>query len=198
MLALGSCLGHEPTGSPPAQTSLIVRADLSGTSVATIVVEVTAPDLPTPVVFNIPIADGVASGTITLRAGSHRTITMRAYDAGGVETHRGSATIDIQPGANPTISIVLQPLTGDVQIDVTLGSFSVTVTPDASTLTVGETVTLTASIRDANGNPLAGQVGWATLAPGVATVFSTGQQTGRMTATGVGTATVMATFAGQA
>ena len=198
MLALGSCVGHEPTGSPPAQTTLIVRADLSGTAVATVVVEVTAPDIPTPVVFNIPIANSVASGTITLRAGSGRTITMRAYDAGGVETHRGSATLNIRPGTNSTISIVLQPLTGDVQIDVTLGSFSVTVTPGASSLMVGEIVTLTATIRDANGNLLAGQVGWATLDPGVATVVSTGQQTGRMTAIGVGTATVMATFAGQA
>ena len=197
--ALAAVVACEHGGGvgPPAESTLIVTADLTGTAVATVVVEVTAPDIPSQW-FNIPIVDNVASGTIILRAGSGRTITMRAYDAGGVETHRGSATLNIRPGTNSTISIVLQPLTGDVQIDVTLGSFSVTVTPGASSLMVGEIVTLTATIRDANGNLLAGQVGWATLDPGVATVVSTGQQTGRMTAIGVGTATVMATFAGQA
>jgi len=198
VLGLGSCVPNEPTGSHPVETTLLVHANLSGTAVATVVVAVTAPDIPTALIFNIPILNSVASGTITLRTGSDRTITMRAYDAGGVETHRGSVTIDVHPGTSPTISIVLTPLTGDVVIDVTLGSFSLTVEPNASTLTVGETVTLTATIRDANGNSVSGQVGWATLAPRVTTVVSTGQQTGRMTAIGVGTATVTATFAGQA
>ena len=113
LLAFASCTQRgvvEPFQTGAA--TLVIRADLSGTAVATVVVEVTAPDIPSQL-FNIPIVNHVASGTIALRAGSGRTITMRAYDAGGVETHRGSATIDIQPGTNPTISIVLQPLTGD-------------------------------------------------------------------------------------
>ena len=178
MLALGSCVGHEPTGSPPAQTTLIVRADLSGTAVATVVVEVTAPDIPTPVVFNIPIANSVASGTITLRAGSGRTITMRAYDAGGVETHRGSATISIQPGTNPTIPIVLMPLTGEVPIHATLGSFSVTVMPSATSVAVGATVPLTAVVKDWNGNPTTATVAWATYDPSIASVDASGLVSG--------------------
>jgi len=199
VLGLGSCLSHEPTGSARgAETTLLVRANLSGTSVAIVVVEVTAPDLPTSPLFNIPIVNGVASGAITLRAGSGRTITMHAYDAGGVETHRGSVTVDVRAGTNATISLVLMPLTGEVPIEVTLGSLTVIVAPGANALTLGETVILTATILDAHGNPGSGQVGWATSAPGIVTVVSTGEQTVRVTAIGVGEATVTATSAGEA
>ncbi len=199
VLASGSCISGEPTGSPSArEATLLVRADLSASVIATIVVEVTAPDIPTALAFNIPIINRVATGTITLPAGSGRTITMRAYDAGGIETHRGAATVDVSPTANPTISLVLMPLTGDVPIVVTLGSFSVEVLPATSTLTVGDTVSFRAVIRDQDGTPIGGQVGWATFAPAVARVIPTGQQTARVTAVGPGTTAVVATFGGTA
>src|SRR5213083_2647774 len=99
--------------------------------------------------------------------------TLRAYDAGGVQTHSGAVTVTIQPGTNPTISVVLTPLTGDLLITVTLGSFSVTVQPAAATLAPGDTVRVRAIVLDPHGDTVAGQVAWATLAPGVATVTST-------------------------
>jgi len=200
LIALGSCLPREPAGpgGRGADARLLVRADVSGTPIATVVVEVTAPDIPTPLVFNILRVDGVATGTITIPAGSNRTIALRAYDAGGVETHSGSVTRDIAPGTNPEISIILAPLTGDVPVTVTLGSFSVIVSPAAVTLPAGDTARLTATILDANGTPVTGQVTWATLAPAVATVVTTGQQTGRVTAVGGGQATVVAAYGGVA
>jgi len=199
MLGVGSCLAREPTGSPQfVETTMLLRANLSGSGVASIVVKVTAPDFPETLTFNIPIVNTVASGTITLRAGSDRTITMRAFDAGGVATHTGSVTIDVHPGANAAVSMVLMPLTGDGSIEVTLGSFTVTVTPAASAVTVGDTITLTASILDANGTAVSGQVTWATLAPAIASVVTTGQQTGRVTAVGPGATGVVATYGGVA
>src|SRR3989454_10924837 len=60
------------------------------------------------------------------------------------------------------------------------------------------TVTLTATILDASGQPVAAPVGWGTLIPAVATVVSTGQQTGRVTAIRPGRATVVATYGGTA
>jgi uncharacterized protein YjdB len=200
LIALGSCLPRDPAGPEgrAVQASLLVRADLSGTPVATVVVQVTAPDIVTPLVFNISKVNGVAEGTITIPAGSNRTIALRAYDAGGVETHSGSVTVDIAPGTNPSISIVLAPLTGDLPVTVTLGSFSVTVSPAAATLLPGDTVRLTATILDANGIPVTGQVTWASLAPAVATVVTTGQQTGRVTAVRSGQATVVAAYGGVA
>src|SRR5207247_8898164 len=133
------------------ETAPRVPADPSATAVATVVVEGTAADIATALVFNLPSVDRVASGTITVPAGANRTFTMRACDAGGAETHEGSVTENIQPGANPTISIVLMPLTGSVPINATLGSFKLTLQPAVDTLTVADTASLTASIPDAKG-----------------------------------------------
>ena len=198
-LGLASCVS-EPTdsGRRPPEARLLLRADLSGTAVATLVAEVTAPDIPTALIFNIPVASGVASGTIALPAGSNRTIAIRAYDAGGVETHSGSITATLQPGANPTIAIVLTPLAGDVPIQVTLGSFAVIVTPAAHSLLIGDTLNLTATILDANGTPVPGQVVWGALSPRATSVVSTGTQTARVTAIRPGRTTVVATYGGTA
>ena len=198
LITLGSCLSREPTGTDGrgVQTTLLIRAALTGTTVAMVVVEVTALDIPTPLVFNIPTVNGVAAGAISVPAGSDRTIVLRAYDAGGVETHTGSVTVNIRPGMNPAVSITLTSLTGNVPITVTLGSFSVTVGPATATLAPGDTVRLTATVLDENSDPVTGQVAWATLAPGVATVVSTGERTGRVSAVGLGQTTVIAVFGG--
>src|SRR3989449_1532360 len=156
------------------------------------------PDIPTALIFNIPVAGGVASGTIAIPAGSNRTIAIRAYDAGGVETHRGSVTVSLQPGANPTIVIVLTPLTGNVPIRVTLGSFAVLVTPAADSLLIGDPLSLTATILDANGSAVPGQVVWGALSPRAASVVSTGTQRARVTAIRPGRTMVVATYGGPA
>ena len=197
-LAVISCLAGDGTGPRPREASLLLRADLSGTAVATLVAQVTASDIPTSLVFNIPIIQRQATGSITMPAGSSRTITLHAYDAGGIATHTGSTTIDVRPGGNPPITLMLQPLGGDVPITVTLGSFAVTVTPLLDTLMVGDTVALSATIRDANGDPVTAQVAWGTLAPGLASVVTTGLQTARVTANHPGQTTVVATYGGTA
>jgi len=190
LAVLVSCGGT--AGPPDDEATLAISVNLSGTVVATVVADVTAPDIPTMLVFNIPIVNGTATGTITVPAGANRLITMRGYDAGGVNTHTGSVTVNIQPGTNPTMSIVLTPLTGDVPIIATLGSFVVTVTPPSASLTVAGTAQLAATIKDSNGNPTTGVVAWATHDPGIATVDALGL----VTATGAGTTTVSAVFQG--
>jgi len=172
--------------------TLIVRADVSASAVATLVAEVTAPDIPTALVFNIPIVAGVATGTITVPAGSNRTITLRAYDTGGILTHSGSATLNIQSGTNATVAMTLTPLTGDQAIIVTLGSFTITVTPSSPSVAIGGTVQLDVAITDWNGAPTTGTVSWATQDPGVATVDASGLVTGA----GVGSTKIAATFHG--
>lgn len=190
VLVLGACSDSVDPG--PGQGTLIVRADVSAAAVATLVAEVTAQDIPTPLVFNIPIVAGVASGTITIPAGSNRTVTLRAYDAGGILTHNGSATLNIQSGTNATVAITLTPLTGDQAIVVTLGSFTITVTPSSPTVAISGTVQLAVAITDWNGAPTTGTVSWATQNPGIATVGATGLVTGA----GVGSTKIAATFHG--
>jgi Big-like domain-containing protein len=194
VLVASAACGDRNTIEPPGSNdaALAVRADVSGTQVAVVVVQVTAPDITTPLVFNIPITGGIASGTITVPAGSSRTITLRAYDAGGVMTHTGSAVVTLQEGTDPTLSIVLTPLTGNLPITATLGSFVVTVTPALNSLGYPATAQLTATIKDTQGNPAPGTPAWATLNPGVAVVSSTGF----VTATGPGTTTISAVFQG--
>ena len=179
---------------PDKNATLVLVADVSSTTAATVVVDVTAPDIPTALVFNIPVVNGVATGTIVVPAGSQRTVSIRAYDAGGVETHSGSVSLSMQPGTNPTITITLQPLTGDVPISVTLGSITVSVTPTTRSLAATDTSRLAASITDWNGQPVAGGVRWATHDPGIATV----DDGGLVTAVHAGSTTVVATFQGAA
>jgi hypothetical protein len=191
VLVLGAC-GDGSVDPGQGHGTLIVQADVSAAAVATLVAEVTAPDIPTALIFNIPITAGVASGTITVPAGSDRTVTLLAYDAGGTLTHSGSATMTIQSGANATVAITLTPLTGDQPIVVTLGSFTISVTPSSPTVAKGGTAQLGVSITDWDGNPTTGTVAWATQDPGIATVDATGLVTG----TGVGTTKIAATFRG--
>src|SRR2546426_5822335 len=190
VLVLGACGDSVDPG--PGHGTLIVRADVSAAAVATLVAEVTAPDIPTALVFNIPIVAGVASGTIPIPAGSNRTVSLPAYDAGGILTHNGSATLNIQSGTNATVAITLTPLTGDQAIVVTLGSFTITVTPSSPTVAIRGTVQLVVAIIDWNGAPTTGTVSWATQNPGVATVDASGLVTGA----GVGSTKIAATFHG--
>jgi len=179
---------------PRRDATLVLVADVSTTTVTTVVVAVIAPDIPTPLVFNIPVVNGLAAGTIVVPSGSARTVSIHAYDAGGVETDSGSVTLDMRPGTNPTITITLQPLTGDVPISVTLGSMTVSVTPTTRTLAVADTSRLTASITDWNGQAVTGAVRWATHDPGIATVDGGGL----VTAVRAGSTTVVATYHGAA
>ena len=178
--------------------TLLVRSNVASSAVEMLVAEVTAPDIPTALTFNIPISGGVAAGSITVPAGSDRTVALRAYDAGGIRTHNGTVTIDIQPGPNPSVAIILEPLTGDQPIVVTLGSFTITMTPAAATVGVAGTQQLSVSITDWNGATVTptvtDPVSWATANPGVATVDAAGLVTGA----GAGSTTITATFHGAA
>ena len=185
---------REPGVTNGAAAALFVRVDAAGTPATLVVVEVSAPDINPALLFNIPVTNGVAVDTISVPTGPSRTFAMRAYAANGVQTNAGSVTVDVVPGANPAISIVLTALTGGMPIHATLGSVTVTVTPATDSLTAGSTVRLTAVIRDGNGNIVAGGVRWATGNPGVASVDTTGL----VTAAGRGATTIAATFQGVA
>ena len=194
LTVLVSCAERGTVGPRGGEVTFAISANLSGTMAATVVANVTAPDIPTMLVFNIPIVDGHANGSITVPAGSNRNISLHAYDAGGVETHNGSVIVTILSGSNPNLTIILTPLTGDLPITVTLGTVTVTVTPLSATLSLAGVGTrqLTATILDSQGQPVQGVATWATHHPGIATVDATGL----VTATGVGTTLISAVFRG--
>lgn len=174
---IGGCFQHEsPTEADITSEYALFRlvADLSNTNISAIVVEVTATDIPAALVFNLEVENSVGRGTISVPAGSDRTITVHAFDANGIETHRGMETVDVVAGNNVTLSIVLLPLVGDVPIEVVIGSISVTVQPSERTLVVSEMISLTAIITDGDGNAIQQDVHWGSSQPLVATVDSDG------------------------
>jgi len=155
------------------EAHLVLTADVSGTRIAQVVVEVSAPDIARPLVFNVAVQNGTASALLTLSAGSDRTITMRAYDSAGVEIHRGAATLAVREGTNPPLSLTLLPLRGDVPITVTIAGVAVTVSPARDTIVIGgRPLRLAAAVTTSAGQPVNVQVQWASLDPSCAIVSS--------------------------
>jgi len=174
---------------------LQINAVVNSPTVSTLAVTVTAADLSDPFVFNFELVNGTATGTITVPAGGRRTITVRAYDVSGIETHEGQVLVNIRPGPNPAVRITLRPLNGQQPIVIVLGSFTVTVAPPAATLFVGQTLQLAATVTDVDGTVVGGtgDVVWASDAPAVATVAA-----GLVTAHLEGAARIVASFGGVA
>lgn len=86
--------------------------------------------------------------------------------------------------------------TGTVQVTVTRGApASITVTLGSPSLTVGQTTTATAEVKDAAGNVLTDQaVSWLAGNTGIATVAGTGARTATVTAVGVGPTDITASI----
>ena len=195
--------GTEPLpcgdGTPPpcADGQITVPISLSisqFTNVGLVVVEITGPDIDPPIVVNLTIDNGTASGMLTIPTGSDRTITVRVYDTGGIETHRGSVTIDVVEGSTPSVTLTLLPITDDVPIDVRIGAITIDVSPSADTLAIGDTVRLSAAVTDTSGTALGVSVSWASTNPARAMVDTAGL----VTAVGSGDVQVVATYAGVA
>ena len=171
---------HEATAPKSANEAvLVLNANLNGTAVASVVVEVTGPGIPDTLVFNLTVANGQASGTLRVPAGSARVITVHAFDAQGIETHRGSTTIDVQPGTNNAVTVVLTSLVGSQPIVVTVGALIITVKPDSSSLNVGDTLRLHAVVTDSLGDTVNVPVSWASTNPGIVSVDTLGLASGK-------------------
>jgi uncharacterized protein YjdB len=192
LFASAACSG-DTTGSQAGDEALLqVSANLSSTPISTLVVEVTASDIPNTLVFNLQVQNGTASGTIKMPSGTGRTITVKAFDSSGQITHEGSVTLDVSDGQNPPVAISLGPRSGHVPVTVTVGDHSVVVSPASVSVAAADSVQLTATVTAAGGAPLNVQVEWATLNPAVATVSSTGWVRGAS----AGQVQIVATYSG--
>lgn len=178
-----------PTNSPDVTVSFAAAVTAAVSQVS---VEISASDLPVPHTVNVAIVGGVASGTVTLPAGTARTITVRAYDAQAIETHRGQATIDVLEGTNVALSVTLEPLTGDVPFAIDLASYVVTLTPSAVQVAIGAQLQLSVTVSDALGPIASPVIGWGSTVPDIAPVDINGVVTG----VAPGTATIVANYRG--
>ncbi len=152
----------------------------------------------------------VTPATSSIATGATVELTATAKDADGATlagraptwstSNAAVATVSTAgkvTGAGPgtaTITATIEGKTGTASITVTQAAVaSVTIAPSAPTVTVGQRVQLTATVKDAQGAVLNGRtVTWTTSAAGVATVSGSGL----VSAVAVGTATVTATSEG--
>ena len=196
LLALGAC-SSEPVepGGIAGDASIRVSANVANTPIDLLVVTVSAQDLPLAAVFNLPVLNGTASGTIHVPPGSSRLFTVEAFDANGDVTHDGAATRDVQRGQNPPLTIPLTPRSGQVPLTIFFGEYSVEVSPAATEidLTAETTVQLSVVVEDAEGAVVGSpDVQWATSNPARATVSPTGLVTAHL----AGAVDIVATYNG--
>lgn len=183
-----------PNAIPKGSGRLSVFAQFEMNTATNLVIEVTAPDIAVPLVFNLPIVEGSATGSVTIPAGGNRLIVVRAFD-GRTETHRGSRTVTIVEGTNAPLTLSLIPLAGTIPITVSFGVAVVSVTPLTWTLQVDQTVNFAATVMDATGAMQSNLViRWASTDTRRLTIDSTGVATARDT----GTVTVVAVAGGAA
>jgi trimeric autotransporter adhesin len=163
-------------------------------------------------VTTVPVASvTVSPTTLSLVVGQTGQLTATPRDAGGTAlTGRGVSWSTSAPGVatvstsgvvtgvgagSATITATSEGQTATATVTVALAPVAtVSVSPSAPSVGVGQSVQLSATLRDAAGNLLTGRtVSWSTSAAGVAAVSASGVVTGQ----GVGTATITATSEGQ-
>ena len=125
---------------------------------------------------------------------SGRTVTWASSDT-TIAKVNGNGLVTGKAAGSATITAMSEGKSGTSAITViNVPVASVTVTPSSASGQVGQTVQLTATPRDASGNPLSGRaVTWSSSDTTVATV----SRTGFVTAKGAGTATITATSEGK-
>src|SRR6266566_5781962 len=172
-----------PTPPPPTQPAqLHLTALVSASSVTSIVVTVGAADISPSLVYKFPVANGVATGTLTVPAGSDRQFRISAFDVAGVETHRADTTITVESGSNPPLAVTLTPLTGSQPIVVTISGLRIAVQPADTTMFVGSSASFRAQAFDGSGSDITSQVtfAWASSNPSIASVDSHGVVTAHL------------------
>jgi hypothetical protein len=176
LLLLAGCMDSpvETDGVPEGHARLVLSA-VASISSATLVVEVTGPGIGEPLVFNLPVTDGVATGSVDVPVGSSRVFSGRLFDTGGTETHSGQVVTAVRPGTNAAISLRLEPLNGSQPIDVVIASYTVAIVPLAAPPIAGRSVQLRAIVRDADGAEVPdARVVWGVTAPAVARIGPSG------------------------
>jgi len=162
----------------------------------------------TTVTVTPPSASVGVGGNTTLQATvkdqngtvmSGQAITWSTSDA-AVATVNSSGVVTGVGAGSATITATCAGKSGTSAITVTAAPppppvvTTVTVSPPSASIVAGNTTTLQATVKDANGNVMTGQsIAWSTSNANVATVSSTGVVTG----VAAGSATITATCAGK-
>ena len=194
--------GHYHNGG--CGPSKLVARSHPGDFTDTATITVACPPAPVASVSLTPAAASVLTGqTVQLTATPKdangnplggRVVTWSS-DNTTIATVSASGLVTANAVGSATITATSEGQSGASAITVsTVPVASVAVSPATASLSVGQTALLTATPKDANGNPLTGRaVTWSTDNGSVATVSGTGL----VTAAGAGSATITATSEGK-
>ena len=182
-----------PEASPaPVPLPFLVAFDAL-TSVVDIVVTVSGAGITPSLVFNFPVVNDTARGTVELPIGANRTIVVQGFDSAGIEILRGERTINVVAGTNAAVTVVMTPLTGSLPVTAVIGNVTLTLSAAASSVRAGGTVTLTAEVRDVTDAVISTPVRFAVSRPPAARI----RDDGVLTALDTGSVTVTATAFGR-
>src|SRR6185437_1360481 len=197
-VAIADVNGNVTALAPGSATITATSEGQSGTAAITVT------NVPVNSVTVTPATASVQQGqTVQLSASpkdangnplSGRVVTWSSSNT-SVATVTGNGLVTGGAAGSATITATSEGKTGTAAITVTLVPVaSVTVSPASPTVTAGQTVQLTATPKDANGNPLTGRtITWSSSNTSVATVSSSGLVSGVV----AGSATITATSEGQ-
>ncbi len=192
--ATAGCAAERATG-PSRDAVAVVQFDIHGPAYVRLVsVEVTGPGIDSCLVFNVSIDSiGVGSGSLRVPAGADRHLVASAFDAAGIETHRGDTTVSLREGLNPELKLALRPLVGSTPVVITFGGSGIAMSPGDTILAVGDTVRFVGGGVDSLGNeiPAAGFT-WSSTDPSIVSIDGSGLATARA----AGAAFVLATHGG--
>ena len=124
-----------------------------------------------------------------------RAITWQSSDNTIASVNSSGLVTGVGAGGPVTITATSEGQSGTATVNVTLAPVaSVSVTPSSANVAITGTVQLTATPKDANGNPLTGRaISWSSSDNTIATVSSSGLVTG----VAAGTVTITATSEGK-
>jgi len=170
----------------------------SGTAAVTVTNAPVASVTVTPSSATVSVGQ-TAQLTATLKDASGNVLSGRAVTWSSSDTTiarvSGSGVVTAVATGSATITATSEGQSGTSSVSVTPVSVaSVAVTPASASVPVGQTVQLTATLKDANGNTLSGRVvTWASSNSGIASVSASGLATAKA----AGTATITATSEGK-
>src|SRR5213083_80176 len=200
----GPVLNTTPGGDGAIRYHVLFAAAPSGW----VVQDYLAKIVPTVPVASVTVTPGTASLTVgqtvqltaTLRDANGNPLTGRVItwqsSNSAIASVNGSGLVSgVAAGGPVTMTATSEGQSGTASVTVTVAPVAaVTVTPSSGTVAIGQTVQLTATLKDANGTVLTGRpVAWASNNTPVATVTGTGLVTAKV----AGSATITATSEGQ-
>src|SRR5438034_1080199 len=200
----GPVLNTTPGGDGAIRYHVLFAAAPSGWVVQGYLAKI-VPTVPVAAVTVTPASVSVLQGqtvqlTATLRDANGTPLTGRVItwqsSTSAIASVNGSGLVSgVAAGGPVTMTATSEGQSGTASVTVTLAPVTaVTVTPSSGTVAIGRTVQLTATPRDASGNPLTGRaIGWSSSDNTIATVNSSGLVTGVV----AGAVTITATSEGQ-